>query len=83
MAPSLDEPKTRFLSDKDKMVARAPILEGVMRTVTFKTDMMKVCGDDLCDHEKTRLMELCQVRPEDKRWKEILLGPIGPFLGTR
>ena len=41
----MDEPKTRFSSDKDKMVARAPILEGVMRTVTFKTDMMKVCGD--------------------------------------
>ena len=44
VAPSLDEHKTRFLSDEDDMVARAPILEGCLRTVNFKTDMMKVWG---------------------------------------
>ena len=42
VAPSLYEPGTIFLSPEDEMVARAPILEGGLRTVTFKTDMMKV-----------------------------------------
>ena len=40
----MDEPATRFLSAEDDMVACTPILEGDMRTVTFKTDMMKVWG---------------------------------------
>ena len=40
----MDEPDTRFLSAKDEMVACAPILEVGLRTVTFKTDMMKACG---------------------------------------
>ena len=44
VAPSLDEPKTSFLSDEDEMVVCAPILEGGLITVTFKTDMMKVWG---------------------------------------
>ena len=44
VAPSLDEPETSFLSDEGDMAARAPILEGGMRTVTFKTDMMKLWG---------------------------------------
>ena len=42
VAPILDEPETIFLSSEDEMVTRAPIIEGVLRTVTFKTDMMKV-----------------------------------------
>ena len=42
MAPSLYELDTSFSSDEYYMVARALILEGVLRTVTFKTDMMKV-----------------------------------------
>ena len=42
--PSLDEPETSFLSSEYEMVACAPILEGGLRTVTFKTDMMKVWG---------------------------------------
>ena len=42
--PSLGEPETSFLSAEDEMVAHAPILEGGMRTVTFKTYMMKVWG---------------------------------------
>ena len=42
VAPSLDEPETSFLSSKYEMVARVPILEDGLRTVTFKTDMMKV-----------------------------------------
>ena len=44
VAPSLDEPDTRFLSSEDEMVARVPILEGGLRTATFKIDMMKVWG---------------------------------------
>ena len=44
VAPSLDEPETSFSSAEDEMVVRAPILEGGMRTITFKTDMMKVWG---------------------------------------
>ena len=40
----LDEPETIFSSAEDEMVEPAPILEGGMRTVTFKTDMMKVWG---------------------------------------
>ena len=44
VAPSLDEPETRFLSSKDNMVACAQILEGGLRTVTFKKDMVKVWG---------------------------------------
>ena len=44
VSPSLDEPETGFSSDKDEMVARAPIIESVLRTTTFKTYMMKVWG---------------------------------------
>ena len=44
VAPSLEEPDTRFLSAKDEMVAHAPILEGGLRNVTFKTDMMTLWG---------------------------------------
>ena len=40
----MDEPGTSFSSAEYDMVARAPILEGGLRTVTFKTDMMKVWG---------------------------------------
>ena len=43
-APSLDEPETRFLLAVDDMVACAQILEGGLRTITFKKDMMKVWG---------------------------------------
>ena len=44
VAPILDEPETSFSSDEYEMVARAPILEGGLRTLSFKTDMMKVWG---------------------------------------
>ena len=44
VAPSLDEPETSFLSAEYEMVARAPIIGGGMRTVTFKTDMLKFWG---------------------------------------
>ena len=44
VAPSLDEPETSFSSTEDEMVAHAPILEGGLRTLTFKTDMMKFWG---------------------------------------
>ena len=44
VAPSLDEPETSLLSAKDEMVARAQIIEGGLKTVTFKTDMMKLWG---------------------------------------
>ena len=44
VAPSLDEPETSFLSSEDEMVARAPMIECGVRTVTFKTDTMKVRG---------------------------------------
>ena len=44
VAPSLDKHEARFLSAKYEMIARAPILEGGMRTVTFKIDMMQVWG---------------------------------------
>ena len=44
VAPSLDKTETSFLSAEDEMVSRAPIIEGGMRTITFKTDMMKVWG---------------------------------------
>ena len=44
MALISDEPATSLSSDEDEMVARAPILEGGLRTVTFKIDMMKVWG---------------------------------------
>ena len=44
VAPSLDETETSFLSVEDNMVACPPILEGGLRNVTFKTDMMKVWG---------------------------------------
>ena len=40
----MDEPETSFSSAEDKMVAHATILESGMRTVTFKTDMIKVWG---------------------------------------
>ena len=38
----MDEPETNFLSAKDEMVVRAPIIGGILRTITFKTDMIKV-----------------------------------------
>ena len=44
VAPSLDEPEMSFSSAKDEIVTRSPIIEGVMRTVTLKTYMMKVWG---------------------------------------
>ena len=44
VAPILDEPTTSFSSAKYEMVAHALILEGGLRTVTFKTDMIKVWG---------------------------------------
>ena len=44
VAPILDEPETSFYSDKDEMVALTPIIEGGLRTVTFKIDMMKFWG---------------------------------------
>ena len=44
VSPSLDEPERNFSLAEDEMVARAPILEGGLRTVTFKTVMIKVCG---------------------------------------
>ena len=44
VSPSLDKPAMSFLSAEDEMVAHAPILEGGLRTTTFKTDMMKVWG---------------------------------------
>ena len=44
VAPSLDEPETSFSSAEDEMVARTPILEGGLSTVTFNTDVMKVWG---------------------------------------
>ena len=44
VAPSLDVPATIFLSVKYEMVARSPIIEGGLRTVTFKKYMMKVWG---------------------------------------
>ena len=44
VAPELDEPDTSFSSAEYEMVACAPILEDGLRTVTFKTDMMKVWG---------------------------------------
>ena len=37
VSSSLDEPETSFLSAENEMVARAPILEGGLRTVNFKT----------------------------------------------
>ena len=56
VAPSLDEPETSFLSAKDEMVLRTPILEGGLRTITFKTDMMKFWG---MISEITRDMDCC------------------------
>ena len=44
VAPSLDEPETSFSSAEDEIIACAPILEGGLRTVTFKTDMIKFWG---------------------------------------
>ena len=44
VAPSSVEPETSFSSAEDEMGARALILEGGLRTVTFKTDIMKVWG---------------------------------------
>ena len=44
VTPSLDEPAASFSSAEDEMVAHAPIIEGSLRTATFKTDMMKVWG---------------------------------------
>ena len=42
VAPSFDEPDTSFSSAEDEMVVRAPIIDGGLKTVTFKTDMMKL-----------------------------------------
>ena len=42
VAPSLDETEMRFLSAGDEIVAHAQIIEGGLRNLTFKTDMMKV-----------------------------------------
>ena len=36
VTPSLHEPETSFSSDEDEMVARAPILEGGLRTATSR-----------------------------------------------
>ena len=44
VVPSSDEPAKIFYSSKYEMVAHAPILEGGLRIVTFKIDMMKVWG---------------------------------------
>ena len=44
VASRSDEPETSFLSSEDEMVVHAPILEGGMMTVTFKTDRMKFWG---------------------------------------
>ena len=44
VGPSSYKPDTSFSSAEDEMVACTPILEGGLRTVTFKTDMMKVWG---------------------------------------
>ena len=44
VTPSSDEPATSFSSAEDEMVGRALILEGGLRTVTLKADMMKVWG---------------------------------------
>ena len=41
LAPSSDEPATNFSSDEDEMFGQAPIFEGDLRTVTFKTVMIK------------------------------------------
>ena len=43
-APSLYEPDISFLSSEYEMFERVPILEGGLRTVTFKTYMVKVWG---------------------------------------
>ena len=40
----MDKPAKRFLSAEDEMVVHVAIIEGGLRTVTFKTDMMKVWG---------------------------------------
>ena len=61
----MDEPEMSFSSVEHEMVARAPILEDGLRTVTFKADMMKVW-----DMISVITRDLCQVRPEDKRRKE-------------
>ena len=44
VAPSFDEPETSFFSAEDEMVAFISIIEGGLRTLTFKIDMMKVWG---------------------------------------
>ena len=41
VAPSLDKSETIFSSDEYEMVVLAPILEDGLRTVTFKTVMIK------------------------------------------
>ena len=40
VAPILDEPETTLLSAEDEMVARVPILDCGLTTVTFKIDMI-------------------------------------------
>ena len=44
VAPNLDKPKTSFSSAEYEMVARTLIIEGILRTVTFKIYMTKVWG---------------------------------------
>ena len=44
VAPILDEPETSFSSADYEMVLRAPIIEGGLRTINFKTYMMKFRG---------------------------------------
>ena len=44
VAPSLYETETSFSSSQYEMVACAQIIEGGLRTVTFKIDMTKVWG---------------------------------------
>ena len=42
VAPKLDEHERSFLSAEDEIIVRLPIIESGLRTVTFKTDTMKV-----------------------------------------
>ena len=71
MAPSLDEPEMRFSSAGDEIVVCAQIIEGGLRTVTFKIDMMKVWG--LISVITRDLYCWTYVSPEEKEWKEGLL----------
>ena len=44
VASSFNGIEKSFLSVENEMVVRAPIIEGGVRTVTFKKDMMKIWG---------------------------------------